>query len=170
MAFILFMFIIFPCHCAVYMYKIMILQKPHSQYPPNFTLILLLKFMRRNKKYYLDNLSFGAVDRSDQTKLCVRHFCGHTHAHRWIQYTVESVKEQRRHKSSWCYMGWCVVKPELVIIINQLVIYRQMLAFSVCVSWSRHYEFVEFLESTYWNSWSGHREFIESTLWSLWNS
>ena len=28
MATILFMFIIFPCHCAVYMYKIMILQKP----------------------------------------------------------------------------------------------------------------------------------------------
>ena len=28
MAAILFMFIIFPCHCAVYMYKIMILQKP----------------------------------------------------------------------------------------------------------------------------------------------
>ena len=43
MAAILFMFIIFPCHCAVYMYKIMILQKPISQLPPNFTLILLLK-------------------------------------------------------------------------------------------------------------------------------
>ena len=38
-----FIFIIFPCHCAVYMYKIMILQKPLSQFPPNFTLILLLK-------------------------------------------------------------------------------------------------------------------------------
>ena len=37
------MFIIFPCHYAVYMYKIMILQKPLSQFPPNFTLILLLK-------------------------------------------------------------------------------------------------------------------------------
>ena len=31
MATILFMFIIFPCHCAVYMYKIMILQKPLRQ-------------------------------------------------------------------------------------------------------------------------------------------
>ena len=40
MAAILFMFIIFSCHCAVYMYKIMILQKPLSQFPPNFTLIL----------------------------------------------------------------------------------------------------------------------------------
>ena len=39
MAFILFIFIIFPCHCAVYMYKIMILQKPLSQFPPNFVLI-----------------------------------------------------------------------------------------------------------------------------------
>ena len=28
MAIIWFIFIIFPCHCAVYMYKIMILQKP----------------------------------------------------------------------------------------------------------------------------------------------
>ena len=36
----MFMFIIFPCHCAVYMYKIMILQKPLNQFPPNFTLIL----------------------------------------------------------------------------------------------------------------------------------
>ena len=27
-----FIFIIFPCHCAVYMYKIMILQKPLSQF------------------------------------------------------------------------------------------------------------------------------------------
>ena len=43
MAIIWFIFIIFPCHCAVYMYKIMILQKPLSQFPPNFTLILLLK-------------------------------------------------------------------------------------------------------------------------------
>ena len=42
MAIIWFMSIIFPCHCAVYMYKIMILQKPLSQFPPNFTLILLL--------------------------------------------------------------------------------------------------------------------------------
>ena len=32
MAIIWFIFIIFPCHCAVYMYKIMILQKPLSQY------------------------------------------------------------------------------------------------------------------------------------------
>ena len=40
---ILFMFIIFSCHCAVYMYKIRILQKPLRQLPPNFTLILLLK-------------------------------------------------------------------------------------------------------------------------------
>ena len=44
MAIIWFIFIIFPCHCAVYMYKITILQKPLSQFPPNFTLILLLKF------------------------------------------------------------------------------------------------------------------------------
>ena len=29
MAIILFIFIIFPCHCVVYMYKIMILQKNH---------------------------------------------------------------------------------------------------------------------------------------------
>ena len=36
MAVILFIFIIFPCHCAVYMYKIMILQKPLSQFPPRF--------------------------------------------------------------------------------------------------------------------------------------
>ena len=36
MAAILFMFIIFPCHCAVYMYKITILQKSLSQVPPNF--------------------------------------------------------------------------------------------------------------------------------------
>ena len=43
MAIIWFIFIIFPCHCAVYMYKIMILQKPLSQFPPNLTLILLLK-------------------------------------------------------------------------------------------------------------------------------
>ena len=43
MAIIWFIFIIFPCHCAVYMYKIMILQKPLSQFLPNFTLILLLK-------------------------------------------------------------------------------------------------------------------------------
>ena len=43
MAIIWFIFIIFPCHCAVYMYKITILQKPLSQFPPNFTLILLLK-------------------------------------------------------------------------------------------------------------------------------
>ena len=43
MAIILFIFIIFLCHCAVYMYKIMILQNPLSQFPPNFTLILLLK-------------------------------------------------------------------------------------------------------------------------------
>ena len=43
MAVILFIFIIFPCHCAVYTYKIMILQKPLSQFPPNFALILLLK-------------------------------------------------------------------------------------------------------------------------------
>ena len=43
MAIIWFIFIIFPCHCAVYMYKIMILQKPLSQFPPKFTLILLLK-------------------------------------------------------------------------------------------------------------------------------
>ena len=42
MAIIWFIFIIFPCHCAVYMYKITILQKPLSQFPPNFTLILLL--------------------------------------------------------------------------------------------------------------------------------
>ena len=35
---------LFPFHCAVYMYKIMILQKKTlSQFPPNFTLILLLK-------------------------------------------------------------------------------------------------------------------------------
>ena len=40
---ILFTLIIFPCHCAVYMYKIMVLQKPLCQFPPNFTLILLLK-------------------------------------------------------------------------------------------------------------------------------
>ena len=44
MAIIWFIFIIFPCHCAVYMYKITILQKPLSQFPPNFTLILLLKY------------------------------------------------------------------------------------------------------------------------------
>ena len=43
MAAILFMFIIFPYHWAVYMYKIVILQKPLSHLPPNFTLILLLK-------------------------------------------------------------------------------------------------------------------------------
>ena len=43
MATVLFMFIIFPCHCAVYMYKIMILQKPLRQLQPNFTLILLLR-------------------------------------------------------------------------------------------------------------------------------
>ena len=43
MAIIWFIFIIFPCHCAVYMYKIMILQKLLSHFPPNFTLILLLK-------------------------------------------------------------------------------------------------------------------------------
>ena len=43
LAAILFMFIIFPCHCAVYMYEIMILQKPLTQLTPNFTLILLLK-------------------------------------------------------------------------------------------------------------------------------
>ena len=43
MAIIWFIFIIFPYHSAVYMYKIMILQKPLSQFPPNFTLILLLK-------------------------------------------------------------------------------------------------------------------------------
>ena len=43
MAIIWFIFIIFPCHCAVYMYKIMILQEPLNQFPPNFTLILLLK-------------------------------------------------------------------------------------------------------------------------------
>ena len=43
MAIIWFIFIIFPSHCAVYMYKIMILQKPLSQFPPKFTLILLLK-------------------------------------------------------------------------------------------------------------------------------
>ena len=36
MAVILFIFIIFPCHCAVYMYKIMILQKPLSQFSPRF--------------------------------------------------------------------------------------------------------------------------------------
>ena len=36
MAIILFIFIIFPCHCAVYMYKIMILQKPLSQFSPKF--------------------------------------------------------------------------------------------------------------------------------------
>ena len=36
MAIIWFIFIIFPCHCAVYMYKIMILQKPLSQFPPKF--------------------------------------------------------------------------------------------------------------------------------------
>ena len=35
--------VINPCHCALYMYKIMILQKPLSQFPPGFTLILLLK-------------------------------------------------------------------------------------------------------------------------------
>ena len=34
MAVILFIFIIFPCHCAVYMYNIMILQKPLSQFLP----------------------------------------------------------------------------------------------------------------------------------------
>ena len=45
MAIIWFIFIIFPFHCAVYMYKIMILQKPLSQFPPNFTLILLLKLI-----------------------------------------------------------------------------------------------------------------------------
>ena len=33
MAVILFIFIIFPCHCAVYMYKIMILQKPQPISP-----------------------------------------------------------------------------------------------------------------------------------------
>ena len=43
MAAILFMFIIFPCHWAVYMFKIVFLQKPLSHLPPNFTLILLLK-------------------------------------------------------------------------------------------------------------------------------
>ena len=43
MAVILLIFIIFPCHCAVYMYKIMILEKPLSQFPTNFALILLLK-------------------------------------------------------------------------------------------------------------------------------
>ena len=33
MAVILFICIIFPCHCAVYMYKIMILQKPQPISP-----------------------------------------------------------------------------------------------------------------------------------------
>ena len=28
---------VFPCHCAVYMYKIMILQKPLSQFPPHWS-------------------------------------------------------------------------------------------------------------------------------------
>ena len=45
MAIIWFVFIIFPCHCAVYMYKITILQKPLSQFPSNFTLILLFKLI-----------------------------------------------------------------------------------------------------------------------------
>ena len=44
MAVILFIFIIFPCHCAVYMYKIMILQKPLSQFQPNFALIALIVY------------------------------------------------------------------------------------------------------------------------------
>ena len=35
MAVILFVFIIFPCHCAVYMYKIMIVRKPLSEFPPS---------------------------------------------------------------------------------------------------------------------------------------
>ena len=38
MAVILFIFIIFPCHCAIYMYKIMIFQKPFSLFPPKFSI------------------------------------------------------------------------------------------------------------------------------------
>ena len=52
MAIIWFIFIIFPCHCAVYMYKITILQKPLSQFPPNFTLILLLKFRNHLAEFH----------------------------------------------------------------------------------------------------------------------
>ena len=52
MAIIWFIFIIFPCHCAVYMYKITILQKPLSQSPPNFTLILLLKFRNHLAEFH----------------------------------------------------------------------------------------------------------------------
>ena len=44
MAVILFIFIIYPCHCAVYMYKIMILQKPLCQFPPNFALMWLIVY------------------------------------------------------------------------------------------------------------------------------
>ena len=52
MAIIWFIFIIFPCHCAVYMYKITILQKPLSQFSPNFTLILLLKFRNHLAEFH----------------------------------------------------------------------------------------------------------------------